>query len=106
MLTSDTSKSVHVACALQPFLLIHLAPRCCASPLPHTHPPTPTNHPTTHPHPRTHSCQAWLKQPLVEPDAIRGRLDLVEALAGDVGLRDAVRDGLRGEGGSPSHSLG
>jgi hypothetical protein len=33
----------------------------------------------------------------VEPEAIRGRLDLVEALAGDVGLRDAVRDGLRGE---------
>jgi hypothetical protein len=49
---------------------------------PHLHPQTP---------------KVWLKQPLVGVDEITARLDVVEALAGDAELRDAVRDALRGE---------
>jgi DNA mismatch repair ATPase MutS len=41
--------------------------------------------------------QAWLKAPLVDPAAIQQRLDIVEALVTDQGLREAVRDALRGE---------
>jgi DNA mismatch repair ATPase MutS len=41
--------------------------------------------------------QAWLKAPLVEPAAIQQRLDIVEAMVTDQGLREAVRDALRGE---------
>jgi hypothetical protein len=41
--------------------------------------------------------QAWLKAPLVEPAAIQQRLDIVEAMVADQGLREAVRDTLRGE---------
>jgi DNA mismatch repair ATPase MutS len=41
--------------------------------------------------------QAWLKAPLVEPSAIQQRLDIVEALVTDQGLRESVRDALRGE---------
>lgn len=40
--------------------------------------------------------RAWLKQPLVDPLQIRARHDVVEALAGDPALREAVRDSLRG----------
>jgi hypothetical protein len=40
--------------------------------------------------------QAWLKAPLVEPAAIQQRLDIVEAMVTDQGLREAVRDALRG----------
>ena len=42
--------------------------------------------------------RAWLKQPLVDPAEIGGRLDVVEALVGDMELRERVRDQhLRGE---------
>lgn len=41
--------------------------------------------------------QSWLKAPLVDPAAIRQRLDIVAALVGDQGLREGVRDALRGE---------
>ncbi|KAF6256271.1 DNA mismatch repair protein [Scenedesmus sp. NREL 46B-D3] len=40
--------------------------------------------------------KAWLKAPLVDPAAIQQRLDIVEALVTDQGLREAVRDALRG----------
>eukprot|EP00775_Hariotina_reticulata_P005551 gene5551-5787_t len=40
--------------------------------------------------------KSWLKAPLVDPAAIRQRLDLVEALVADQTLRDAVREALRG----------
>jgi DNA mismatch repair ATPase MutS len=39
----------------------------------------------------------WLKQPLISAPEITARLDVVEALAADPALRDAVRDALRGE---------
>lgn len=39
----------------------------------------------------------WLKQPLVDVNAISERHDVVEALAGDTELRDRLRDqSLRG----------
>lgn len=41
--------------------------------------------------------QSWLKAPLVDPAAIRQRLDLVEAMVTDQGLREGVREALRGE---------
>jgi DNA mismatch repair protein MSH2 len=40
--------------------------------------------------------RAWLKQPLVDPAAIRARHDVVEALCSDPALREGVRDALRG----------
>lgn len=40
--------------------------------------------------------KAWLKAPLVDPAAIQQRLDIVEAMVADQGLREAVRDALRG----------
>jgi DNA mismatch repair ATPase MutS len=40
--------------------------------------------------------QSWLKAPLVEPAAIRQRLDIVDAMVADQGLREGVRDALRG----------
>eukprot|EP00879_Flechtneria_rotunda_P026226 GHRR01027950.1.p1 GENE.GHRR01027950.1~~GHRR01027950.1.p1 ORF type:complete len:833 (+),score=345.51 GHRR01027950.1:1176-3674(+) len=40
--------------------------------------------------------KSWLKAPLVDPAAIRHRLDLVEALVQDQALREGVRDALRG----------
>lgn len=42
------------------------------------------------------SLQAWLKAPLVDAAAIQQRLDIVEAMVTDQGLREAVRDALRG----------
>jgi DNA mismatch repair ATPase MutS len=41
--------------------------------------------------------QSWLKAPLVDPAAIRQRLDIVEAFVTDQALREGVRDALRGE---------
>jgi DNA mismatch repair ATPase MutS len=41
--------------------------------------------------------QSWLKAPLVDPAAIRQRLDVVDALVADQALREGVRDALRGE---------
>lgn len=41
-------------------------------------------------------AQAWLKAPLVDPAGIRQRLDLVEAMIVDQGLREGVREALRG----------
>jgi DNA mismatch repair ATPase MutS len=40
--------------------------------------------------------QSWLKAPLVDPEAIRQRLAVVDAFVSDQGLRDGVRDALRG----------
>jgi DNA mismatch repair protein MutS len=37
----------------------------------------------------------WLRRPLLDRDAIEARLDAVEALAGDVRTREALRDHLR-----------
>jgi hypothetical protein len=71
---------------------------------------------TTHSHPtwRSRTCcppplplcvcltavpQSWLKAPLVDPSSIRQRLDIVDALVTDQGLRDGLRDALRGERG-------
>lgn len=49
------------------------------------------------------SLQSWLKAPLVEPAAIRQRLDIVEAFVTDQALREGVRDALRGETSRPCH---
>jgi hypothetical protein len=46
--------------------------------------------------------QAWLKQPLIDVEAISGRHDVVEAMVADAQLRADLRSlHLRGEG-SPS----
>jgi DNA mismatch repair protein MSH2 len=42
--------------------------------------------------------KVWLKQPLVDRNAINDRLDIVQSFAEDTQLREQIRDGmLRGE---------
>lgn len=65
------------------------SPACC-TPAPMCTPPHECPLPPARAHP----------QPLVDPAEVNGRLDVVEALAGDVELRERLRDQhLRGEGG-------
>lgn len=63
---------------------------------PTAHAPTTTTTNTHHQQPSLRA-QAWLKAPLVDPAAIRQRLDIVDALVTDQALREGVRDALRGE---------
>lgn len=49
--------------------------------------------------------QSWLKAPLVDPAAIRQRLDIVDAMVTDQTLRDGIRDALRGGAAADEFSI-